>query len=52
MKNPEDTPFLISWRSQRELGRAYVWQSTVMLCGGAILTLAGLCVLLLKMHLL
>jgi hypothetical protein len=52
MKGPKDAPFLISWRSQRELGRTSVWQSAVMLCGGAVLTLAGLCVLLLKMHLL
>jgi len=52
MKGPEDAPFLISWRSRRELGRAYVWQFAVMLCGGTVLTLAGLYVLLLKMHLL
>jgi len=52
MKGSEDAPFQISWRSPRELGRAYVWQSAVMLCGGAVLTLAGLYLLLLKMHLL
>jgi E3 ubiquitin ligase len=51
MKGSEDSPFLISWRSRRELGRAYVWQSAVMLCGGTVLTLAGLYVLL-KMRLL
>jgi E3 ubiquitin ligase len=48
MKGSEDAPFLISWRSRRELGRAYVWQSVVMLCGGTVLTFAGLYVLLLK----
>jgi hypothetical protein len=52
MKGSEDAPFLISWRSRRELGRAYAWQSAVMLCGGTVLTLAGLYVFLLKMHLL
>jgi hypothetical protein len=52
MKGSEDAPFLISWRSRRELGRAYVWQSAVLLCGGTVLTLAGLYALLLKMHLL
>lgn len=52
MKGPEDAPFLISWRSQRELGGAYVWRSAVTLCGGAVLTLAGLYVLLLRMHVL
>jgi hypothetical protein len=52
MKGSEDAPFLISWRGRRELGRAYVWQSAVMLCGGTVLTLAGLYVLLLKVHLL
>lgn len=52
MKGPEDAPFLISWRSQRELGKAYLWQAMVMLGGGTILTLATLYLLLLKMHLL
>lgn len=52
MKGSEDAPFLISWRSRRERGRAYVWQSAVMLCGGTVLTLAGFYVLLVKMHLL
>lgn len=52
MKGPEDAPFLISWRSQRELGKAYLWQAMVMLGGGTILTLATLYLLLLKIHLL
>ncbi|HEX9111569.1 MAG TPA: GIDE domain-containing protein [Terriglobales bacterium] len=52
MKGSEDATFLISWRSRRELGKAYVWQSALMLCGGTVLTLAGLYVLLLKMPLL
>jgi E3 ubiquitin ligase len=52
MKGPENAPFLISWRSRREVGRACVWQSAVMLCGGTVLTLAGLYVLLRKMHVL
>ena len=52
MKGPKDAPFLISWRSQRELSGAHRWQSAVMLGGGALLTLAGLYVLLVKMHLL
>jgi hypothetical protein len=52
MKGPEDAPFLISWRSQRELGGPYVWESAVAICGGAVLTLAGLYMLLLAMHLL
>jgi len=52
MKGSEDAPFLISWHSRRELGRAYVWQSAVMFCGGTVLILAGLYLLLLKMHLL
>jgi hypothetical protein len=52
MKGPEDAPFVISWRSQRERGRAYIWQSALMLCGGTVLTLAGLHLFLLKTHLL
>jgi hypothetical protein len=52
MKGPADAPFLISWRSQRELGGAYLCQSAVMLFSGTVLTLAGLYVLMVKMHLL
>lgn len=52
MKGPEDAPFLIFWRSQRELGRPYIWQSALILGGGTVLTLSGLYVLLQKMHLL
>jgi E3 ubiquitin ligase len=47
MKGAEDALFQISWRSRREIGRAYVWQSAVMLCGGTVLMLAGLYALLL-----
>lgn len=50
MKGPEDAPFVISWRSQRERGRAYIRQSALMLCGGTVLTLAGLYLFLLKTH--
>lgn len=49
MKGPEDAPFLISWRSQRELGRAYLWQTAVMVAGGSVLTLAGVCALLMQL---
>lgn len=48
MKGPEDTPFQISWRSRRELGRSHVWQSALMLGAGAVLTFAGLYGLLLE----
>jgi E3 ubiquitin ligase len=51
MRGSADTPFVISWRGRRELSRTYIWQSMVMFCGGAVLTLAGLYVLLLRMHL-
>ena len=52
MKGQKEAPFLISWRSQRELSRPCIWRSAVMLSGGTVLTLAGLYALLLKMHLL
>lgn len=52
MKGAADASFLISWRSYREQGRAGVWRSALMLCGGTTLTLAGLFALLLKMRLL
>jgi hypothetical protein len=42
MKGSKNAPFLISWRSQRELSRAHIWRSAVMLSGGTALTLAGL----------
>jgi len=51
MKGPEGTPFRISWRSLQELGRAYVWQSALMLGVGTALAFAGFGVLV-KTHLL
>jgi E3 Ubiquitin ligase len=52
MKGAANAPFLISWRSHREHSAAYIQQAAVMLGGGAVLTLAGLYMLLVKMHLL
>jgi E3 Ubiquitin ligase len=51
MKGSAGSPFLISWRSRRELGRSHVWQSALLLCGGTVLSLAGLYSLLLTVGL-
>jgi hypothetical protein len=52
MKGENDTTFLISWRSQRELVSSLGWKATACIWGGPALTLLGVYVLLLKMGLL
>jgi hypothetical protein len=46
MKGENNSTFLISWRSQRELVRTLAWKSAAMIWCGAGLTLLGIYVLL------
>lgn len=51
-KGENDSTFLISWRSQREVVRSLAWKSAVMVWGGGALALLGIYVFLLQMELL
>jgi E3 Ubiquitin ligase len=41
-KGPTKDPFMISWRSQREVVRSLAWKSALCIWGGPALTLASL----------
>jgi hypothetical protein len=51
MKGRNDSPFLISWRSQRALARSLGWKCMLMIWGGPALTLLSLYGLLAFAHL-
>ncbi len=42
--------FLISWRSQRELANSFAWNCALMICGGPVLALLSLYLLLTLTH--
>ena len=42
MKGNHNKPFLISWRSQQQVARSLGWKCTLMIWGGAALTLLSL----------
>ncbi len=44
-KGAEGNPFMISWRSQREVVKSLAWKSVLCIWGGPALTLSGLYVL-------
>jgi hypothetical protein len=46
MKGDHDPAFVISFRSQKEIAIALAWKSSVMIWGGAAITLLGLYTLL------
>jgi E3 Ubiquitin ligase len=48
-KGTEANPFLISWRSQREVVRSLAWKSVLCIWGGPALTLGCLYVLALRL---
>jgi hypothetical protein len=50
MKGKNNSTFLISWRSQREVARSLGWKCTLMIWGGPVLTLLGLYGLLILTH--
>jgi hypothetical protein len=50
MKGKNNSTFLISWRSQREVARSLGWKCTFMIWGGPVLTLLGLYGLLTLTH--
>ncbi len=52
MKGKNQSTFLISWRSQREIARSLGWKCTVMIWGGPVLTILCLYGLLEFLHLL
>ncbi len=51
-KGKNNSTFLISWRSQRDLARSLAWKCTLMIWGGPALALLSLYVLLALTHLL
>jgi hypothetical protein len=52
MKGKNQSTFLISWRSQRELAHSLGWKCTLMIWGGPVLTVVCLYGLLSLVHLL
>ncbi|MGO9086881.1 MAG: hypothetical protein ACLQBK_16790 [Candidatus Sulfotelmatobacter sp.] len=46
MRGTNNTTFLISWRSQREVARTLGWKSTLMIWGGPVLALVSLYIFL------
>ncbi|MGA7400123.1 MAG: hypothetical protein WCC99_08015 [Candidatus Sulfotelmatobacter sp.] len=50
-KGKNNSTFLISWRSQREVARSLGWKCTLMIWGGPVLTLLSLYGLLTLTHL-
>jgi len=50
MKGKNNSTFLISWRSQRDLARSLAWKCTLMIWGGPALALLSLYVLLAITH--
>lgn len=48
-KGPSNDPFVISWRSQREVVQSLAWRSALCIWGGPALTLA--CLYFLTLHL-
>jgi hypothetical protein len=46
MQGTNNSTFLISWRSQRDVARSIGWKSTLMIWGGPVLALLSLYLLL------